>query len=93
MIQKRERQIPIMPLQPEGHLAEVHSQRVQVHPIDTVLDHVPHGPPELRRRRLILSRANSGKLPADAPGCGQEEVPAPGGGIADPQAQKGLFGE
>ncbi len=93
MIEERQRQVPVVPLQPQGHLAEVHGQGVQVHPVDAVLDHIPHGPPELRRRGLLLPGADPGKLPADTPGCGQEEVSASGGRIADAQAQKGMFSQ
>ena len=48
VIEKRERLALVVPFQPQRYLAQIHSQRIQVHTINAMLNHITH-----RRAKLV----------------------------------------
>ncbi len=76
------------PLDPQRHLAQVHSQRVLVHAVDAVDDGLARPAAHRLRGRLVLSRRDLRQRPADPPRRGQQEVAGPARAIADAHGEE-----
>ena len=92
VVEKVERLAGIVGLQPEGDLAEFDRQRVQVHAVDAVADHVAHGGTEGGGRGLFLAGADDGQFGGDAPGRGQQDMAGAAGDVGDAQGEQRLLG-
>src|SRR5262249_40019756 len=75
-------------LQPERHAAEVHSERVAVHAVDAMADHIADGFADTFGGRLVLAGAELGEFFADAPGGGEEHVAGAARDINDFQTEQ-----
>ena len=91
VVEEAERLARPVPLQPEGEFAQVNGQRVEVHSVDAVRNHIPHGEAELLRRRLVLTAPHPRQLPPDAPRGSEEEVTASTCRVANLEGEKSLF--
>jgi hypothetical protein len=56
-------------------------------------DDVPHGLAQGLGRRLVLTGADAGEFPAQAPGGRKQEVARAAGGVENAEGKQGMFGE
>ncbi len=77
--------------QPERNLGEFGGQRVEVHPVQAVGDHVPHGGLGRRHRWFGFAGADGGEATGDAPGRGGEEMTGAAGRVAYGDREQGLL--
>ena len=66
-----------MAFDPQGYLSQVDGQRVLIHRVDAVANHIADGSSVLDETGFFLSRANLGRLVGDAACSGQQEVTGP----------------
>ena len=74
MIQEPKRPARIQGFYPEGYLAELYSQGIQVNTIDAMGDHIAQGLPTLLRRRFGFAGANDCKVFAYPMGSRYEKM-------------------
>ncbi len=80
--------IRVMGLQPHTHLAEFHSQGIDVHTVDAVADDTAHGSSKSRGRGLLLTGTNIGQLCGNASGGIKQDMPGAAGYIANSDGQQ-----
>src|ERR1019366_10706324 len=91
VVQKVERLAGVVGLQPKGDPAEIHSERIEVHSIDTSSDHVAQCRAKSRWRGLFLPGPDYGEFGGDAAGRGKQDVPRAAGGIGYAQIEQRGF--
>ena len=80
-----------MAFDPQGYLAQVDGQRVLIHRVDAVANHIADGGAVLDETGFFLSRANLGQLVGDAACSRQQEVTGPRCRVADAQSKESPF--
>ncbi len=76
---------------PKGHLAQFHGQRVLVHAIDAVGDHVAHGLTRGFGRGFFFARTDARQLVSQSSGRGQQKVTGAARRVEDADRQDGTF--
>ncbi len=92
-IEKAQRLARLHRLQPEGGLAQLHRQRVEVHAMDAVGHHLAQGLAIVAFRGLVGAGAQPRHLGGQTAGGGEQEVAGAGRRIDDLEVQQGLPGE
>lgn len=75
--------------QPEGDLAELHGEGVEVHAVDAVLDDIAGGLAEGGGAGLVIAGADDGQGEADAAGGGEKDVAGAAGDVGDAEGEEG----
>lgn len=91
VIQKSKRFPLAVRFQPESDPAQLHRERILVHAVDAMRDHVTHRLTNAFRCGLLLATAHASQLPPKAPCRGEQEVSRAAGGIADFDREQGMF--
>ena len=80
-----------MPFDPQGYFAQLHCQRVFIHPINAMGNHISHGFPYHLRGWFFLAGTNACQLFSQSPGGGQQEVSGTAGGVEHFDPQQHVF--
>jgi hypothetical protein len=75
VVEERQRLVGRVALQPKGHAAEVHSQRILVDAVDAMGDDFPGRLADPLGCWFVFARVHAGQFPSQAPCRGQQEMP------------------
>ena len=91
MVQEVERLAGVVRLKPEGDLAQLDGQRIEVNSVDAGPDHVAEGGAKGWGRRLFFARPHDGEFRGDSSCSGQQDVARAAGDIRDAQIEQRGF--
>ena len=69
--------------QPEGDLAKLDGERVEVHAVDAVADHIANGFTEGGGAGLVIAAADNGEFRGNAAGGGEEDMAGAAGDVGN----------